>query len=113
MWKLNTLLAVTVLLFAAPQESNAQYLKATYRVQVKYVKWTSGISYWSTVEETTDLQEAQWTYDLLEAALDAGVICDIMDCSFGWIITDVRIQTDWQWIIYRTDTYNFSSATFR
>ena len=85
----------------------------TYKVQVKYEFWRSGGTYWSTVFETEDQEDAQLMYDLLSIAHENGDICDVLNCGFDWIITDVRlvVKTTLNYQLYdqlyrRTDLYS-------
>ena len=80
---------------------------AKYKVQVQYECWRSGGTYWSMVFETEDHDDAELMYDLLLMAHENGDICDIFDCSFNWIITDVRL------VVKTTLNYRFTERQNR
>ena len=90
--------------------SNAQRsipaYKTTYCVQVKYELWRSGVSYWSTEFETTNRTEALLIYQLFEAALEAGSLCELLGCGSNWIIIDVRLKTKYEWFLQIAPTWN-------
>ncbi|GAB4140497.1 MAG: hypothetical protein Tsb009_09860 [Planctomycetaceae bacterium] len=99
------LLFPALLIFAAvPSVSEAQTsrlsIKTTYCVQVQYEYWRSGVTYWSTVFETTSLNDALVMEALLLDALEDGDICDLLNCGFDRIIRDVRIKTKYEYPLY-------------
>ncbi len=79
-------------LFCATSEA-ALPLKTTYRIHVQYELWRGGWTYWETEFETNDSAEAQMVLSLFEAALQAGVLSEIMDCDIGVRAVDVRMTS--------------------
>jgi hypothetical protein len=97
------LLIPALLLFAAvPSVSEAQtsipLYKTTYCVQVKYEYWRNGVTFWSTVLSTSNQTNAVLMHDLLLDALEDGDICEMMNCGFDFIITDVRLTVKREYI---------------
>ena len=72
-------------------QSSNQFLTTTYQVQVKYEMWRSGLSYWKTEFETSSADQAEQLAALFQLAIDSGVICEILPCTFDWIVVDVRV----------------------
>ncbi len=111
MFKMRSLLPALLLLATVPAVCQAQLsvpLTTTkYQVQVQYEFWRSGGTYWSTVFETEDHDDAELMYDLLFMAHESGDICDIFDCNFNWIITDVRL------VVKTTLNYRFTERQNR
>ena len=114
----STRLAVSLLfLLACASASQAQLsmplYTTTYCVQVKYEMWRNGTTYWATEFETSNLNDAELVYDLFEASMDDGSICDILGCGFDWIAVDVRIRTKYEWNIYPSEYWQSPSALNR
>ncbi|MFQ5730657.1 MAG: hypothetical protein ACE5KM_01755 [Planctomycetaceae bacterium] len=101
MFRLRILIPALLAIAAIPGISQAQlslpFAKKTYCVQVQYEMWRNGSTYWSTVFETENQADAQLMYELLQNAYDDGVICDMLNCGFDWIIRDVRLYTKYEY----------------
>lgn len=67
----------------------------TYHVEVKIEMWTSGAISWQTEYSTTDLDDAETMAELYNIALESGALSDILDLSWYYIATDVRIRTEY------------------
>ena len=97
MRKLRILIPALFTLAAFPAVSEAQLsiplCETTYSVQVQYEHWRSGGRYWATKFTTDNQQDAQLMYDLFVAAREAGQLCDILGCSFDFIIVDIKLVT--------------------
>jgi hypothetical protein len=102
-----------LLLIAFCGTSNAQLsvpmFKTTYCVQVEHEMWRNGRSYWSTEYETSNQAEAQLIYQLFEAALESGSLCEMLGCDFDWIIVDVRLKTKHEWFLQIAPTWNLQN----
>jgi hypothetical protein len=100
MFKLNYLLPALMFFAAVPTVSEAQLsvplYTTTYKVQVEWSFWRSGGTYWETVFTTEDQDDAELMSALLDMALEAGNICDFLDCeeTSTWIPVDVRLLTE-------------------
>lgn len=107
MFKLRYLIPALMLLGALPAASQAQssvpLTTTTYSVQVQKEYWMNGNTYWTTVFQTEDREEAELMLAVLEFALDNGMICEILNCEFGLIIRDVRMTSRTVWNIVPID----------
>ena len=103
MFQLRYLVLALIAFAAVPAVSQAQisvpFVKKTYCVQVKYEMWRNGATYWSTVFETDDADDANLMYALLQDALEDGDICELLNCGFDWIIRDVRLVTKYEYFL--------------
>ena len=90
---------------SATEPLSVPFVKTTYSVQLRYEMWRNGNAYWATEYQTSNYQDAVLMADLFEIALEAGEICELMNCSFDWIITDVRIVTKHEY--YQPAQYNY------
>lgn len=95
MSRLKILIPALLVFAAVPAVSEAQvsvpFVKTTYSVQVQKEFWRNGSTYWLTVFQTENLEDAELMFELLSDALEAGQICEYLDCGFDWIIRDVRL----------------------
>lgn len=107
MFKLRYLFPALILCAAAPSVSQAQtsipLSTTTYSIQVEKEHWRSGGRFWLTIFQTESQNDAELMLDLLEAALEAGVICEIVGCGPDYHITDVRMTSKTVWNIYPSD----------
>lgn len=106
-----------LILFAAwPADAQAQIstplIKTTWQVQVKKEMWRNGNAYWSTEFESEDEEVAQMVFELMQSALDNGTICEIVGCSFDWIVVDVRLQPKHE-LAYSFSFWDYSAITSR
>lgn len=105
MFRLHHTIPFLLLLAAATTASEAEASSlppstTTYYVQVKYEFWRNGYTYWSTVYETNDADDAKLMYMALSIACDNGDICELLNCGVDWIVTDVRLTSK--------TTYNYN-----
>ena len=103
MFKLRYLFPALLLVGAMSSSSQAQSIPlstTTYSVQVKKELWRSGGTYWSTVFQTEDREDAELMLALLEAALENGNICQFLNCDSSIIIRDVRMTSRTVWNIF-------------
>ncbi|QDU40335.1 hypothetical protein Mal4_46910 [Maioricimonas rarisocia] len=85
----------SLLLTSRPADAAPNFLQCTYKVQVEYWFWDSNYSYWSTVLETTDQDEAQLMYDLLLYAKQNGNLNAVVpNLNWKYIAVDVRLKTE-------------------
>ena len=106
MFSLNKVLPASILLlscFAIPRASAQESIPlytTTHCVQVEWYFWRSGGTYWSTEYKTSNLNEAEFVFDLLDSALENGTLCEILGCNITtWIPVDVRLKTKYEWNI--------------
>ncbi|MEQ8791221.1 MAG: hypothetical protein RIC55_33470 [Pirellulaceae bacterium] len=91
------LLAITAAALAfSSAASTAQAQTAigvtTYKVQVEYWFFDTDYSYWSTKYESTDYNDAQFVYELLQAADEEGVLNQVAPSTYWrYIAVDVRM----------------------
>ena len=83
---------------ATPREANAQTSSlyvTTYKVQVEYWFFDTDYSFWYTVFESNNLQEAQLFYELLLIAKENHQLNEVVPASYGrYIAIDVRMITE-------------------
>ncbi len=77
-------------------QSPSPLYHVTYQVQVKYEMWRSGLTYWATEFETTDINDAKEMHGLYKLALDEGMLDDIMGSGPEWVPVDVRLRTHYE-----------------
>ncbi|MCA9037602.1 MAG: hypothetical protein KDA91_20850 [Planctomycetaceae bacterium] len=95
MWILR-LAALTIVACSAPlQAQEFATLSNTYHVEVRIEHWRIGSGGWSTQYTTTDPDEAELVLTLFEIAMESGELNSILGLSWEWIITDVRIRTEY------------------
>lgn len=76
------------------QAGDLTLLKATHKVEVQYWFWDSEHYYWSTVFESSDLDDAQFVYGLLFAAKQNGQLNQVAPNSYWkYFAVDVRLTT--------------------
>ncbi|MFG0336294.1 MAG: hypothetical protein ACF8TS_23290 [Maioricimonas sp. JB049] len=106
MHRLLILLAVplcSLLMTANAANAAPGYLQCTYKVQVEYWFWDSNYSYWSTVLETNNQDEAQLMYDLLLYAKQNGNLNAVVpNLNWKYIAVDVRLETECSFAIVPT-----------
>ncbi|MEW4528684.1 MAG: hypothetical protein ACF8PG_12415 [Maioricimonas sp. JB045] len=98
---LMILLAVPLcsLLMTSRPADAANLYRTVYKVEVEYWFFDTDYSYWSTILETTDRQEAQLMYELLEYAHENGDLNSVVPNSYGrYIAIDVRLRTEYDLI---------------
>lgn len=98
---LMILLAVPLcsLLMTSRPAAAASLYRTVYKVEVEYWFFDTDYSYWSTILETTDQQEAQLMYELLEYAHENGDLNSVVPNSYGrYIAVDVRLRTEYDLI---------------
>ena len=108
---LTKLIAATFVFFAfsagpATSSASAQSIglyTTTYHVEVEMEHWRSGFSYWQTVNSYTNPNSAVTRHRVLTAALEAGTLCDLLNCSDSFIVRDVRIRTEIRWNVFFAD----------
>ncbi len=70
-------------------------LENTYHVEVRVEHWRIGSAYWSTEFSTTDYDSALLMFDLFELALEENALREMLGFSWQWLVTDVRIRTEY------------------
>lgn len=85
-----------LVLCAMTSSANAQTsFSNTYHVQVRIEMWTSGAISWQTVYSTKNYEDAVFMQDLYQIALEGDALSDLLDLSWYYIATGVRIQTEY------------------
>ena len=88
-------LAASIAFSTAPQKAAARDLfTKTYQVQVEYWFFDTDYYFWSTVFESSNLNEAMLMYELLLVAQENGQLNEVVGASYGrYIAVDVRMIT--------------------
>ncbi len=95
---MSRFVALALLLCGTTSTASAQdfaQLENTYHVEVRVEHWRIGSAYWSTELSTTDYDDALLMLDLFELALEEGALREMLGLSWQWLVTDVRIRTEY------------------
>lgn len=64
-----------------------------YRIEVEYLYWPAGISYWGVLLETTNEREANFTFAILQAGKAGGYLHTLVSTDSRFIPIDIRLSS--------------------